>query len=204
MCLRTRTGGRGLCSAPGQSMTYGGVWASVMRPWGWALTGASVRGSLAPIAELSSSPLPHGRPPPLRPLRSGLAALTPLQPHGFPQRRHLLPLPADPPEVTAEGLRRGAGPRGAGRAKAGQYRERQGRGLGLARPLGCRYLPVDVEVGLLPRLPWPESSRIRTRKVEKSPIPASFPCRRFKPCSQLAIGSSLLTCPLSASVSPSL
>lgn len=78
-------------------------------PWGRAPAGGAAR-LRGWSRGLSSSPVVtrQSSTPPPSPGRAA-AALTPFQPYRFPQRRHLLPLPADPPEMTTQGLREGRG-----------------------------------------------------------------------------------------------
>ena len=117
VCLRMQTGGGELRCTPGQSMwTQRGsqdqsrASSPLPRPGASTsvATGARARGSL--VRGLGAWPTrPLGRqgttlPPPPTSVPVS-APLTPLQSHGFPQGRHLLPLPADPQEVTTKGLR---------------------------------------------------------------------------------------------------
>lgn len=119
MCLRTRAGGIQQGSALGQftqtekssECRSRGSQAPTRGPDARTstVTDASWRDSPAPGLGVWAAPPPllrHGTPPPPPPsLVRASAALTPLQPHRFPQRRHLLPLPTDPQEMTTEGLR---------------------------------------------------------------------------------------------------
>lgn len=95
-----------------------------------SVTGSSARRPGTSSRSLSHLPLlrGHGTSPPPPPTSvSASAALTPLQPHGFPQGRHLLPSPADPQEMTKDALQaEGRGPAGGEAGGVGAPGSREG------------------------------------------------------------------------------